>query len=86
MDKHPMALTTLTEEDEAFRAAVNKFAESKLKPKIKDQERNMVFDKAVINACFEMGLMGIMIPEEYGGLGGTFFQAVLAKMPGTKRS
>ena len=34
MGKHPLPLTMLTEEDEAFRAAVNKFAESKLKPKI----------------------------------------------------
>lgn len=78
MDEHPPALTMLTEEEEAFRAAVNKFVESTLKPKINEQDGNMVFDKAVIDACFEMGLMGVMIPEEYGGLGGTFFQAVLA--------
>ena len=38
----------------------------------------MVFDKRVIDDCFKIGLMGIMIPEEFGGFGGTFFQAVLA--------
>jgi len=37
-----------------------------------------VFRKDIIKQFFEMGLMGIEIPEEYGGQGGTFFQAILA--------
>jgi alkylation response protein AidB-like acyl-CoA dehydrogenase len=72
------ALTSLSEEDEAFRRAVRDFAEETVKPRVSRMDRDAAMDREVIDACFQMGLMGIEVPDEFGGQGGTFFQAVLA--------
>jgi butyryl-CoA dehydrogenase/short/branched chain acyl-CoA dehydrogenase len=74
----PMATSILTEEEEAFREAVREFAESTVRPLTHEMDTKQEMDPSIIEACFEMGLMGIEIPEEYGGQGGSFFQAVLA--------
>lgn len=74
----PAASSMLTEEEEAFRAAVREFAESTLRPKVQAMDAAAKMDQDVIDACFSMGLMGVEVPEELGGQGGTFFQAVLA--------
>ncbi len=78
MSEHLPALTMLSEEEEAFRAAVREFAETTIKPRVTEMDQRAQMDREVIEACFEMGLMGIEVPEQYGGQGGTFFQAVLA--------
>ena len=72
------ALTTLSEDEELFRRAVRDFAEETIRPRITKMDREGVMDREVIDACFSMGLMGIEVPEQYGGQGGTFFQAVIA--------
>ncbi|MBI3722865.1 acyl-CoA dehydrogenase [bacterium] len=72
------ALTTLSDEEESFRRAVRDFAEETIKPRVARMDREAAIDPEVIRACFDFGLMGIEIPEEYGGQGGSFFQAVLA--------
>lgn len=72
------AVTMLTEEEEAFRAAIREFAETTIKPRVTAMDQAAKMDREVIDACFEMGLMGIEVPEAYGGQGGSFFQAVLA--------
>lgn len=76
--EHPAASSMLTEAEQAFRAAVRDFAESNVRPRVAAMDRAAQMDQEVIDACFQMGLMGIEVPEAYGGQGGTFFQAVLA--------
>src|SRR5436305_1738637 len=71
-------LTTLNEDEILFRNSVRQFAEEKLRPLVKEMDEKAVFDKGLINEFFQLGLMGIEIPEQYGGSGGRFFEAILA--------
>src|SRR5438067_13736366 len=72
------ALTTLNEDERLFQSTVRKFAREQIKPYVREMDEAGVFRKEIIRQFFDMGLMGIEIPEEYGGQGGTFFQAILA--------
>lgn len=72
------ALTALSDTEDTFRRAVRDFAEENIRPRSARMDKDGVMDREVIDACFAMGLMGIEVPEEYGGQGGSFFQAVLA--------
>jgi alkylation response protein AidB-like acyl-CoA dehydrogenase len=72
------ALTTLSDDEEDFREVIRNFAEEVIRPKVEEMDRNAKMDPEVIEALFENGLMGIEIPEEYEGQGGTFFMAALA--------
>ncbi|HEY0657091.1 MAG TPA: acyl-CoA dehydrogenase [Pyrinomonadaceae bacterium] len=72
------ALTTLTEEEELFRASVREFAEGEIRPRVEQMEHAGKFDPELIKQCFELGLMAIESPEEYGGAGSTIFNAILA--------
>lgn len=76
-DSHP-ALTTLSEDELAFRDAIREFAEGEVKPLVNQMDEHAQMDKNLVPKLFEMGLMGIESPEKYGGAGGTFFQACLA--------
>ena len=78
MTDGPSASSMLTEEEQAFRGAVREFAEGTIRPRVAAMDKAAKMDREVIDACFGMGLMGIEVPETYGGQGGTFFQAVLA--------
>ncbi|HXA52771.1 MAG TPA: acyl-CoA dehydrogenase [Candidatus Acidoferrum sp.] len=71
-------LTALNEDERMFQSTVRKFAREEIRPHVRAMDEAGVFRKDLIRQFFEMGLMGIEIPEEYGGQGGTFFQAVLA--------
>jgi len=73
-----MPLTALNEDDRMFQGAVRKFAREQIRPWVREMDEAGVFRKDLIRQFFEMGLMGIEIPEEYGGQGGSFFQAILA--------
>ena len=73
-----MPLTALNEDDRMFQSAVRKFAREQIRPHVREMDEAGVFRKDLIHQFFQMGLMGIEIPEEYGGQGGTFFQAILA--------
>ncbi len=73
---HP-ALTTLSEEEEMFREAVRDFAESEIAPRVAEMDRNQAFDTDLVPQLFELGLMGIEVPEEMGGAGSTFFTSIL---------
>lgn len=73
-----LPLTVLSEEEEIFRAAVRDFAEARLRPIAADMDRENKLRPEVIPALFEMGLMGIEIPEELGGAGANFFMSILA--------
>src|SRR6266566_9149185 len=71
-------LTALNEDERMFQATVRKFAREQIRPFVREMDEAGVFRKDIIKQFFEMGLMGIEIPEEYGGQGGTFFQCVMA--------
>lgn len=77
-NSNPPALTQLTEDERMFRASVRQFAREQLAPKSREMDERGVFDKAVLQQLFELGLMAIEVPEEHGGQGGTFFQSILA--------
>jgi short-chain 2-methylacyl-CoA dehydrogenase len=72
------ALTALSEEERLFQGTVRKFAHEQIGPYVREMDEAGVFRKDLIRQFFDMGLMGIEVPEELGGQGGTFFQAVLA--------
>ncbi len=74
----PQPLTALSEDEQLFQTTVRKFAREEIRPHVREMDEAGVFRKDIIGQFFEMGLMGIEIPEEYGGQGGSFFQAVLA--------
>src|SRR4051812_22133346 len=73
-----LPLTALSEEERFFQSTVRKFAREQIRPYVREMDDACVFRKDIIRQFFELGLMGIEIPEEYGGQGGTFFQAILA--------
>jgi alkylation response protein AidB-like acyl-CoA dehydrogenase len=74
---HP-ALTTLSDEESAFRDAVSAFAEQEVRPRVQEMERAARIDPALIPALFELGLMGIEVPDSYGGAGGSLMMVTLA--------
>jgi alkylation response protein AidB-like acyl-CoA dehydrogenase len=71
-------LTTLSEDEQMFRASVREFAEGELRKRVEPMEEQGQLDPSLIKQCFELGLMGIETPEAFGGAGGSFFQAILA--------
>ncbi len=73
----PAPLTTLSEDEILFRDNVRQFAEEKVRPLAKEMDEKAVFDHHLIEQFFQLGLMGIEIPEQYGGAGGKFFEAIL---------
>lgn len=72
------ALTTLSEDELAFRDAVREFAEGEVKPLVNQMDEHAQMEPTLIPKLFEMGLMGIETPEQYGGAGSSFFMACLA--------
>jgi len=73
----PPALTTLSEEEGMFREAVRDFAESEIAPRVSEMDEKQAFDPDLLLQLFELGLMGIEIPEGMGGAGSTFFTSIL---------
>jgi alkylation response protein AidB-like acyl-CoA dehydrogenase len=74
----PTALTLLSEEEAMFRDAVAAFAEEEVRPRVAEMEKAGRIDPALLPKYFELGLMGIEVPEQYGGAGGTLFMVTLA--------
>ena len=74
----PPALTTLSEEEQMFRDAIRDFARSEIVPRVGEMEQHGRYDDELVRSLFEMGLMGIEVPEALGGAGASFFQSVLA--------
>src|SRR3981081_2767522 len=73
-----MPLTTLSEDEILFRDNIRQFADEKIRPLVKEMDEKGIFDKDLIQEFFQLGLMGIEIPEQYGGGGARFFEAILA--------
>jgi alkylation response protein AidB-like acyl-CoA dehydrogenase len=74
----PAPLTTLTDDEILFRDNIRQFADDKVRPLVKEMDEKGIFDKDLIHDFFQLGLMGIEIPEQFGGGGAKFFEAILA--------
>ena len=70
-------LTVLSEDEEMFRSSVREFAEGELRPRVESMDEDKKLDPTLIKQCFDLGLMGIETPEEFGGAGATFFTAII---------
>jgi alkylation response protein AidB-like acyl-CoA dehydrogenase len=73
-----LPLTTLSEEEELFRSTVREFAETEIRPHVAEMDAEGAFRKELITKFFELGLMGIEIPQRYGGAEASFFLAAVA--------
>jgi len=74
----PLPLTSFTEDEIMFRENIHQFADEKVRPLVREMDEKSIFDKDLLHQFFQLGLMGIEIPEQYGGGGGKFFEAILA--------
>jgi alkylation response protein AidB-like acyl-CoA dehydrogenase len=72
------ALTTLSDDERLFRDSVYEFADREIRPGVRHMDEEAKIPRPLIDRLFELGVMGIEIPDELGGGGGTFFHAVLA--------
>src|SRR5256884_7151045 len=75
----PAPLTTFAEDEILFRDNIRQFAEDKVRPLVKEMDEKGVFDHDLIQQFFQLGLMGIEIPEQYGGWAGLLFSAWLVR-------
>ena len=73
---HP--LTVLSEDESILRDSVRQFAEAQVRPLVREMDEHAKIPRTLIDRLFDLGVMGIEIPESFGGSGGTFFHAVLA--------
>jgi butyryl-CoA dehydrogenase/short/branched chain acyl-CoA dehydrogenase len=78
VDTASQPLTVLTEDEELFRTTVSRFAAERISPHVRAMDEAGIFRKDLLADMFSLGLMGIEIPEEYSGQGGSFFQSILA--------
>ena len=74
----PPALTSLTDDELLFRNSVYEFADRDVRPLVRQMDDEAKMSRSLIERLFELGVMGIEIPDEHGGSGGTFFHSVLA--------
>src|SRR3954470_12976307 len=73
-----LPLTSLSEDEQMFRSSVREFAEGELRPRVEQMDEAAKLDPAIIKQCFQLGLMGIETPDQFGGAGASFFTAILA--------
>ena len=71
-------LTALSQDEVLFRKTVRDFAENEIRPLVSEMDREMRIEPSLLPKLFELGLMGIEIPDSYGGAGSSFFMATLA--------
>ena len=74
----PAPLVALTDDEQLFRDNVKQFADDKVRPLVREMDEAQAFDPGLIRQFFELGLMSIEIPQQYGGGSGSFFEAILA--------
>ncbi len=71
-------LTTLAEDERLFRDSVYEFADREIRPLVREMDEHAKIPRALIDKLFDLGVMGIEIPESFGGGGASFFHAALA--------
>ena len=74
----PQPLTVLSNDEKLFQSEIEKIAQQLIKPKVMQMDESETMDPGLVRQLFEVGLMGIELPEKYGGSGGSFFMAILA--------
>jgi short-chain 2-methylacyl-CoA dehydrogenase len=72
-----LPLTDLSEDEAMFRDQVRQFAEAEVRPLVSQMDKEGQIPRALIDKCFELGIMGVEIPEKHGGAGATFFMSAL---------
>src|SRR5216117_2433143 len=70
-------LTVLSEEEQMFQQSVRDFAVEKIRPLVHQMDRDAKMPRELINSFFELGIMGVEVPEQFGGAGSSFFTAAL---------
>ena len=76
--EHAQPLTLLAEDEAIFRDSVREFADAQVRPLVREMDEHAKIPRALVDKLFDLGVMGIEIPESYGGAGASFFHAVLA--------
>src|SRR5262250_1863577 len=71
-------LTVLSEDEQLFRESCRSFAQERIQPLVHKMDEEAKLDQSIIPQLFDLGLMGIHIPEQFGGSSGSFFMSVLA--------
>ncbi len=74
----PTPLSVLAEDEQLFRDSVLEFAGRRIRPLVRDMDEHAKVPRELVDDLFQLGVMGIEVPEAYGGAGATFFHAVLA--------
>ena len=74
----PQPLTLLSEDEQILRDSVREFANAQVRPLVREMDEQAKIPRDLVKQLFDLGVMGIEIPEAYGGSGGTFFHSVLA--------
>jgi alkylation response protein AidB-like acyl-CoA dehydrogenase len=74
----PAPLTRLSEDEALFRDSVVEFARREIHPHVREMDDQAKMPRQLVDRLFELGVMGIEVPERHGGAGGTFFHSVLA--------
>jgi alkylation response protein AidB-like acyl-CoA dehydrogenase len=77
-DAPAQPLTTLSEDERLFRDSVYEFADREVRPLVREMDEHAKIDPALVAKLFDLGVMGVEIPDSYGGGGGTFFHSALA--------
>jgi alkylation response protein AidB-like acyl-CoA dehydrogenase len=75
---HAQPLTVLAEDEAIFRDSVREFANARIRPLVREMDEHAKIPRSLLDELFSLGVMGIEIPESYGGAGGTFFHSVIA--------
>lgn len=78
VDQPISPLSKLTEDEKMLQDAARDFAESVIEPKVREMDEKAKLDPDLVQQFFDMGLMGVEIPESYGGGGGSFFMSIVA--------
>ena len=76
--EHAQPLTLLAEDEVLFRDSVREFADAQIRPLVREMDEHAKIPRSLVDQLFDLGVMGIEIPETYGGAGASFFHAVLA--------
>jgi alkylation response protein AidB-like acyl-CoA dehydrogenase len=77
-DANGLPLTVLAEDEQLFRDSVLEFADQRIRPLVREMDEHAKVPRELLDELFGLGVMGIEIPDEYGGAGASFFHSVLA--------
>src|SRR5580704_6373394 len=72
------ALSQLSSDEQLFRDTVRSFSSEQIAPLVRAMDESQQMDARLIQQMFALGILGIEVPEQYGGSAGTFFEAILA--------